>query len=87
MSGDTDKERHWVEKQIVKAIAQANGTIRMLRVEATRLTNARGRCVTVDASSRRWLSVVVLDHPRIPLGFVPDTTVAAVPCVVMTRRD
>lgn len=87
ISGDAEKERRWAEKQITKAIAQANGTIRALRMEAARLTNARGRRITVDAGSRRWLSVVVVDHASVPSGIVPNTTAAHVPCVVLTRRD
>lgn len=86
--GDDAKERRWAEKKANHALAQANGTIRLLRREPTPLTSRRGRAVTVNGASIRWIPVVVLDHPHLPGadGVMPDVR-GINPGVVLLRRD
>jgi hypothetical protein len=87
LTSDPDKERRWLDKKATEGLRQANGTVRRLCVRPERLTNVRETTLEIDGNSRRWLSVVVLDHPQPPEGFTPALTVAKHPAVVVLRRD
>lgn len=81
-SSDRERERAWLDKKIKEGIRQAAGTIRSLKYSGrTVLTNDRGRRVVVAAAEKRWLRVVVLDHPGVE-DFVPSAE-----GVVLLRRD
>jgi SEC-C motif len=82
-----EKELRWAAKQTRKAIRQANGTVRQLRLQPDVFTNRRGRELTIDGSALRWVACIVIDHPAMPAGFVPDIGEARVPTVVLLRRD
>lgn len=70
-TSDAQRERAWLDKEIAAGIRQASGTIRQIkRAGSVTLTNERGRRVTIAASSKRWLTVVVVDHPGVD-GYVP----------------
>ena len=87
--GDDAKEQRWAEKKTRRALSQAKGTIRSLRqTPSTELTSRRGRTVTIDGRSIRWIPVVVLDHPQLPAteGIVPDPE-GTNRAVVLLRRD
>jgi hypothetical protein len=87
--GDEDGERRWVMKKIRKAIKQADGTVRLLtQTPGLQLANARGRLLNLDEIGPiRWYSIVVIDHPLIPDGIVPNLTTAKNPALVLVRRD
>jgi hypothetical protein len=42
-SGDVERERRWIEKNVQTALDQARGSIRRLQLGPIELTNARGR--------------------------------------------
>ena len=83
LSTDDDRERRWLDKKIVEGSRQASGTVRSLLTagRAVRLVNERDREIEIDARTRSWVNVVVLDHPGID-GYVPTG-----PAVVLLRRD
>jgi len=87
LSQDQDKERRWLAKQTKKALAQANGTIRQLRLQPAPCTNARGRTIAVDGNELRWLVCVVIDHPHPPPDVTPSVENCQHPAVVLLRRD
>ena len=70
-----------------ECLRQANGTVRRLCLRPEPLTNLRGTTLVIDGTSRRWLSVVVLDHPEPPDDFTPALSVAKHPAVALLRRD
>lgn len=42
----------------------------------------------MPSSIQKWIGVVIIDHPRVPRGYIPSLSVAnPLPCVVMLRRD
>jgi hypothetical protein len=87
---DTPERRDgWLGKNIAKAVKQINGTVRTLRSppDGFMLQSERGvrvpwRPALVDDIS----GVVVVEHPD-PGGFVPDTSTASVPTVVLPIED
>lgn len=81
-----DAERRWLDKVILKAVKQGNGTVRALGMKPAEFINGRGRAVTVDGSGD-WLTVVVIDHNGIPEGYVPSLDEARHASVVLTRAD
>lgn len=86
-SADPDKERRWFDKNVKKALAQANGTIRGLKNASARLTSARGRSIEIDGNTLRWIAVIVLEHPDAPIGIIPAIGESANPAVAILRRD
>jgi hypothetical protein len=84
---DVAKESGWLEKKASEGLAQGTGTIRLLRRGPVDLTNLRGNTVRVDATSHRWLVVVVLDHADPPEGVRPSLGNQRHPAVVLLRRD
>jgi SEC-C motif len=83
-SGDDERERRWIDKQVRRAQSQGSGTVRELRREPGRLTNLRGRTLGLDADSREWLVAVVIDHPEPPADVTPEPSEQS---VVLLRRD
>ncbi|MFJ5984502.1 hypothetical protein [Lentzea sp. NPDC092896] len=81
------KESSWLTKNIEKAHRQANGTIRRLTNTPAILTNARGRSIIVAGATYQWLSVVIVDHPEVPEGYLPPSGQGNTPAVVLMRRD
>ena len=84
---EENRERNWVMKHISQALRQGDGSVRTLNRCRTSLTNARSRAIEIDGKDYRWLVVVVVDHPSVPYGIVPDASMCHNPAVVMTRRD
>ena len=82
-----EKERRWILKKAAEGIRQADGTIRRLSMQPTKLTNLRGYALDVDADSYMWLNVVVIDHPSPPEETRPDVGNSRHPAVVLLRRD
>lgn len=86
-SDNPDREVAWLKKAIGTAARQAAGTVRHLRSVATVLSNLRGRTLEIDTPSLQWFGLVVIDHPGVPEGFVPDLVGASVPTLALLRRD
>lgn len=86
--GDTDdRARAWLLKNARAGLRQARGTVRTsLSNPRVRLTNLRGRAIDVRGGSVEWVPVVVLDHPNLPSGVVPEPDPAG-SSVVLTRQD
>lgn len=77
-----DRERSWLDKKIAEGTRQAVGTIRNITfTESSVLINERGRGVAIRGMQKRWVSVVVVDHPGLD-GYVPGGA-----AVVLLRRD
>lgn len=74
-------------KNVGKGLEQAAGTVRSLQRDPARMTNLRGRTVSIDGSSVDWLAVVVVDHDRPPDEFVPPANAGSLAAVVLLRRD
>ncbi len=87
LTPDPVKERLWIEKQVRRALRQANGAIRSLQRQPEHLTNARGRELKVDARELRWVVAVVIDHPEVPDGINLGAFKSPTAFVVLTRRD
>jgi hypothetical protein len=81
-SGNLDRERRWLDREIADATRQSTGTLRsMLAVESVRLRNERDREVDVDVAEHRWAHVVILDHRGL------DDYVPSGEAITLLRRD
>lgn len=87
LTDDSAKEARWIVKHTRKAIRQARGTVRTLRTNAITAVNARGREIEIGADDRRWLGVVVIDHPSPPDDLDLKLEGSADDLVVLLRRD
>jgi hypothetical protein len=85
-SSDGKRERSWLDKAINTATRQALGTIRSMKTAPVVLVNERGRQLTVDGRVKRWVPVVVIDHPATPATYEPALEGSAKP-VVLLRSD
>lgn len=89
-SQDAAKEERWVRKRVAHAVDQANGSLRTIQRLSTRHENLRGRALEIAyASVERWITVVIVDHARPPIGLdlVSSVQHSTHPAVVLTRRD
>ena len=80
-------ELRWLGKSIKKALRQAHGTIRSLSSAPASLINLRQQGLTVDGQDYKWVSVVLIDHDRVPDGYLPTLTEGRSDEIVMCRRD
>jgi len=87
LTDDSDKEGRWIVKHTRKAIRQARGSVRTLRTRAITAKNARGREIDLSADNRRWLGVIVIDHPNPPENLDLEVEASAEDLVVLLRRD
>jgi hypothetical protein len=87
VTDDSDKEGRWIVKHTGKAVRQARGTVRTLRRKSITAVNARGREIEIGADGRRWLGVVVIDHPSPPENLDLELDGSAEDLVVLLRRD
>lgn len=85
-TGDLDRERRWVSKQISKACRQSDGTIRRLKSGDVELTNGRGRNLLFRAGEVSWLGVVIIENPAVE-DFCFEPPVTNEPYRVLTRSD
>lgn len=84
--GDAE-ERAWVQKVTKKAMSQAKGTVRMLRLQAADMVNGRGTTLSVAGDAYEWMAVSLLDHDHVPDGMVPTFEPIGMPALTLTRRD
>ncbi|MFJ9846054.1 hypothetical protein ACIRYZ_37565 [Kitasatospora sp. NPDC101155] len=82
-----DAERAWINKVAQKAVRQAKGTVRQLRLADAEFANGRGRTLTVRGQDYEWIAVVVLDHHQVPAGTIARWEDPGMPAIAVTRRD
>jgi hypothetical protein len=63
--------------------------IRLLKVVPAQVISARERAATIDLHDVEWMTVVVIDHEKLPEHITVDEEVAAAktPTLVLLRRD
>jgi hypothetical protein len=81
------EERVWIQKVAAKAMKQAKGTVRQLRLLPAEMVNGRGRVLTVEADAYEWIAVFLLDHDQVPAGTVASWEPIGMPAIALTRRD
>lgn len=77
----------WIQKIAIKAMNQAKGTVRQLRMLPSSTINGRGRAMTVDGNDYEWVAVFLLDHPEVPRETVATLPAIGIPAIALTRRD
>ncbi|MFB7326846.1 hypothetical protein ACFC0E_29515, partial [Streptomyces sp. NPDC056190] len=81
------QETLWIQKVAAKAMSQAKGTVRQLRMTPAGMVNGRGRTLTVDGNAYEWIAVFLLDHPQVPDETVATWQPPGMPAIALTRRD
>ncbi|WP_221323077.1 hypothetical protein [Actinoplanes sp. L3-i22] len=81
------RESAWLDKKIAEAARQADGTVRQLCSQPSRMINGRGRTVAVDGNTISWAAVVVIEHPEPPTDHRIPKIESRIPAVVLLRRD
>jgi hypothetical protein len=81
------EEIGWIQKVAAKAMRQAKGTVRQLRLRPADMVNGRGRTLRVDGDAFEWIAVFLLDHPGPPQGTVALWEPIGMPAIALTRRD
>ncbi|MFJ6712856.1 hypothetical protein ACIQOF_17965 [Streptomyces sp. NPDC091265] len=85
---DDASERSWLQKNAAKALGQARGTVRQLRMQSANMANGRGRTLNIDGHAYEWIALIVLDHERVPVNTVLELdTPAGMPAIAVTRKD
>ncbi|GGQ96950.1 hypothetical protein [Streptomyces flaveolus] len=82
-----DEERAWIQKVTKKAMSQAKGTVRMLRLQPADMINGRGTTLSVAGTAYEWMAVSLLDHDQVPPDTVPTFESIGMPALTLTRRD
>ncbi|MFC8270360.1 hypothetical protein ACFUIZ_32265 [Streptomyces cinereoruber] len=82
-----DLEVNWIQKVAVKAMAQAKGSVRQLRMLPADMVNGRGRILHVDGNDYEWVAVFLLDHPGVQQGITATWEPTGMPSIALTRRD
>lgn len=82
-----DLERAWIAKVTTKAVKQAKGTVRMLRLAPEEFVNGRGRSLTIRGQDVEWMAIMVLDHHQVPIDTVPTWEDPGIAAIALTRRD
>ncbi|MFF9150488.1 hypothetical protein ACF1BN_37180 [Streptomyces sp. NPDC014861] len=80
-------EVNWIQKVAAKAMNQAKGSVRQLRMLPADMVNGRGRIMNVDGNHYEWISVFLLDHPGVPPGTIASWQPVGMPAIALTRRD
>ncbi|MEU1861796.1 hypothetical protein [Streptomyces gardneri] len=81
------QEAGWIQKVAAKAMSQAKGTVRQLRMLPADMVNGRGRTLSVDGNAHEWVAVFLLDHPGVPEGTIATWQPIGTPAIALTRRD
>ncbi|OYP19185.1 hypothetical protein CFC35_35760 [Streptomyces sp. FBKL.4005] len=80
-------EEKWIQKVAAKAMSQAKGSIRQLRLVPADMVSGRGRVMKVDGNDFEWIAVFLLDHPGVPEGTIASWQPIGMPAIALTRRD
>ncbi|MFI8861224.1 hypothetical protein ACIGW5_32355 [Streptomyces prasinus] len=81
------QEAGWIQKVAAKAMSQAKGTVRQLRMVPADMVNGRGRILSVDGNAYEWIAVFLLDHPQVPENTVATWQPVGMPAIALTRCD
>ncbi|MFD9475200.1 hypothetical protein [Streptomyces nojiriensis] len=81
------QEVPWIQKVATKAMSQAKGTVRQLRMLPADMVNGCGRTLHVDGNTFEWIAIFLLDHPHVPRDTVPTWQPLGMPAIALTRRD
>lgn len=81
------QEAAWIQKVATKAMSQAKGTVRQLRLMPADMANGRDRTMLVDGNAFEWIAVFLLDHPQVPQNTVATWQPPGIPAIALTRRD
>ncbi|MFD6493517.1 hypothetical protein ACFWER_16890, partial [Streptomyces sp. NPDC060188] len=81
------EERAWIHKVTGKAMRQAKGTVRTLRLMPSDMVNGRGRTLSVAGNAYEWLALSPLDHNQVPDGTVLTWDPLGMPALTLLRRD
>ncbi|MFD6426479.1 hypothetical protein [Streptomyces sp. NPDC060198] len=81
------EERTWIQKVTSKAMKQAKGTVRTLRLQPADLVNGRGTTLSVAGDAYEWMAVSLLDHNHVPDQTAPRFEPIGMPALTLTRRD
>ncbi|MEV5454844.1 hypothetical protein [Streptomyces sp. NPDC052535] len=81
------QETAWIQKVAAKAMNQAKGTVRQLRMLPADMVNGRGRTLHVDGNAYEWVAVFLLDHPQVPEEVQVALRPIGIPAITLTRRD
>lgn len=84
---DISSEVAWIKKVAAKAVRQAKGTVRQLRMLPADMTNGRGCTLSVDGNAYEWIGVFLLDHEQVPEGTICPLEPIGIPTIALTRRD
>lgn len=82
-----EQEAGWIQKVAAKAMSQAKGTVRQLRMLPADMVNGRGRRLSVDGNAYEWIAVFLLDHPQVPEKTLATWQPIGMPAIALTRRD
>jgi hypothetical protein len=82
-----DRERSWITKKIAEGARQAAGSVRSVQRSPLAHTNARGRSITVEGSSIKWIGLVIIDHDDPPYALTYGADAARLPYVAVLRRE
>ncbi|MEU9882555.1 hypothetical protein [Streptomyces phaeochromogenes] len=77
----------WIQKVATKAMRQAKGTVRQLRMLPADMVNGRDRTLSVDGNAFEWIGVFLLDHEQVPSGTICSLEPIGIPAIALTRRD
>ncbi|MFB8087193.1 hypothetical protein [Streptomyces sp. NPDC055992] len=81
------QEVGWIQKVASKAMSQAKGTVRQLRMVPADMVSGRGRILSVDGNAYEWIAVFLLDHPQVPENTMVTWQPVGMPAIALTRRD
>ncbi|WP_436846402.1 hypothetical protein [Streptomyces griseorubiginosus] len=84
---EADGEAAWIQKVAAKAVRQAKGTVRQLRMLPADVVNGRARTLSVDGNAYEWIAVFLLDHGHVPDGMICSMEAIGIPVIALTRRD
>lgn len=82
-----DAEVAWIRKVAAKAMRQAKGTVRQLRMLPADMVSDRGRTLSVDGNALDWIGVFLLDHEQVPEDTRCVLEPIGIPAIALTRRD
>ncbi|MGW0839378.1 hypothetical protein ACWD26_04295 [Streptomyces sp. NPDC002787] len=84
---EADREVTWIQKVAAKAMSQAKGTVRQLRLLPADMVNGRDRTLSIDGNAFEWIAVFLLDHEQVPEGTICSWEPIGIPAIALTRRD
>ncbi|MFB7708854.1 hypothetical protein [Streptomyces sp. NPDC056105] len=81
------EERTWIQKVTAKAMRQAKGTVRTLRLQPADMINGRDRTLPLKGEAYEWMAGFLLDHDQVSADTVATWEHIGMPALALTRRD